>query len=216
MLLYYSRTHTGVSCLCLSNETPSPVSGDAAASLSHLLTWLPRNSFPVRVMECISQSSRGCPTPRRTRLGATLPGRRHPCPWQKMNFSQHKPSQDPRDTQSPGTRTPVPPLQSRTYPRNIAGPGAAQGGGAPAAPMAGAAQPAAGAVPGRNRGEKPRGARRSRSRSGAQRDPSRGRIRARRDESRRGSRRIRARRDRSGSRSRRIRAIPSRSRPRLT
>lgn len=50
-LLYYSRTHIGVSRLCLSNETPSPASGDAAASLFHLLTWLPRNFFPVRVVE---------------------------------------------------------------------------------------------------------------------------------------------------------------------
>lgn len=63
MLLYYSRTHVGVSCLLLSNETSSSVSGDAAASVFHLLTWLPQNFFPVRVMEQISQRSRGCPIP---------------------------------------------------------------------------------------------------------------------------------------------------------
>lgn len=63
MLLYYSRTHIGASCLRLRNETSSPVSGDAAASVFHLLTWLPHNLFPVRVMERISHRSRGCPIP---------------------------------------------------------------------------------------------------------------------------------------------------------
>lgn len=63
MVVCYSRTHIGVSSLCLSNKTLSPVSGDAPASLPHLLIWLPRNFFPVRVMEWISQRSRGCPIP---------------------------------------------------------------------------------------------------------------------------------------------------------